>query len=567
MAIMTATCGQCSSSFGVTEADQLFYQKISAFGEKVPLPKLCPSCRLQRRLGYRNERALFPGQCASCQKAILSLYQTRDQLTVYCQECWWKDDWDACDYGQAIDWSRSLLEQYYEVRRRVPRLALVNLNSENSDYTNMSADNKNCYLLFAAENNENCSYGKLVQGCRECYDCNFAYDSELCYECVGIRNCYQSIFLQDCQNSRECGFSVGLRGCSNVWLSSNLQNKEYYIANQPVPPAEYKQRVAELTKDYSALQKAHQQWQQLNQGRLVKYANNLKSEDCTGDYLTDCKRVFDSFDVTSGQDCRYITDAVTPKDSYDTSYFYYQSELIYDCLSLLQSYNVQYSTFIYYCQDVQYGDQMHNSSSIFLSSGVRGKKYLILNKQYSAEEYAALLPKLIAKMTTEQEYGQLPPLRYSLFAYNDTVAQEYFPLTVEEAHQAGWRWNAEAEAPYAGNDGLMATQLPQTITAVSDEITQQVLLCSESGRAFRITAAELVFYRQLGLPLPRLHPEIRHRRRMNLRNPRKLWRRQCQCQVNAHGHAGPCLEEFNTTYKVERPEIVYCASCFQKELY
>ena len=136
------------------------------------------------------------------------MYKAEDGFTVYCIDCWWNDDWDATDYGRDIDWNHSLIKQWDELRRAVPRLAVSVMNSENCEYTNMIGDNKNCYLLFAAENNENCSYGKLVQDCKDCFDCNFTYSSELCYQCINVCNCYRSMYLDDCTDSRECGFSI-----------------------------------------------------------------------------------------------------------------------------------------------------------------------------------------------------------------------------------------------------------------------------------------------------------------------------------------------------------------------
>lgn len=519
MAMINKTCASCSGQFAITPQDEQFYRKVQA-----PEPKTCPRCRMQRRFAYRNERSLFSGSCGKCHKAIISIYNPNLEVTVYCQTCWWGDDWDPCDYGQEIDWSRSLLDQYLEVRKRVPRLALVAMNSDNSDYTNMCADNKDCYLLFAAENCENCSYGKLVQKCKDSFDNCFLYDSELCYECINCRNCFQSSYLKDSQDSREVHYSIGLKGCSSVFLCNDLHNKEYYIRNQPVSVADYHQQVAELLKDRK---QCYQEWLQLAKGRVVKYANNLNSPDCTGDSLTNCKRVYDSYDITDGQDIRYCTDALTPKDSYDCSFFYYNPELCYDCLSMLETYNVHYSTFIFYSRDVEYGDQVHNAHDVLLSSCLRKKNFVILNKQYSEADYHELRKKLIAKMTADGEYGELPSLNYSLFAYNDTVAQEYFPLTLEEARAKKLRWNQEADA---------ATAKP-----------------------FKCTKAELVFYKQMGLPEPIEHPELRHRHRMALRNPRKLWERQCM-------NAG-CQNRFQTTYKPDRTEQVYCEGCYQETFY
>ncbi len=523
-------CRRCNNTFTITEYDQKFYSKVSA-----PHPTLCPVCRMQNRMAYRNERALFSTACGLCKKQILSIYNPKHDFVVYCNDCWWRDNWDPADYGKEIDWNRSLIDQWNELRRTVPRLALVNLNSENSEYTNMSADNKDCYLLFAAENNENCSYGKLVQNCKDCFDCSYTYDSELCYGSINIRNCYSSVYLEDCENVRDCGFSTGLRGCNNVFLSSNLHNKEYYISNQPVPKEEYHQRMAELMKDAASIKECIKQWRDLAKGRVVRYASNIKSPDCTGDVLTNCKRVYESYDVTGGQDSSYVTDALDPRDTYDASFVYYQPELVYDSLSMLQCYNVQYSVFAYYTSDSQYCDQVHNSKNLMLSSCVRGKENMILNKQYSPEEYKELREKVIEKMKADGEYGELPDMKHSLFAYNDTVAHEYFPLTKVEATALGVEWNDEADEKLA--------------------------------KSFNLTKPEKVFYEALGLPEPIEHPEKRHQTRMSYRNPRQLWNRQCMCKQTDHDHSAQCLNEFDTTYAESAPENVYCEECYKKSMY
>jgi hypothetical protein len=50
-----------------------------------------------------------------------------------------------------------------------------------------------------------------------------------------------------------------------------------------------------------------------------------------------------------------------------------------------------------------------------------------------------------------------------------------------------------------------------------DSIVTKVIRCKESGRPFTIQKLELAFYRKLGLPIPQLHPDIRHEARMKQR--------------------------------------------------
>jgi len=48
----------------------------------------------------------------------------------------------------------------------------------------------------------------------------------------------------------------------------------------------------------------------------------------------------------------------------------------------------------------------------------------------------------------------------------------------------------------------------------------------------------------------------------------KLWHRQCMCDKTSHQHGeARCQVEFETSYAPERPEIIYCEKCYQKEVY
>lgn len=68
--------------------------------------------------------------------------------------------------------------------------------------------------------------------------------------------------------------------------------------------------------------------------------------------------------------------------------------------------------------------------------GLKDKKeYCILNKQYSKQEYEELFPKIIKHMQSTGEWGEFLDPTLSLHGYNETLAQEYFPLSEQEAQQ------------------------------------------------------------------------------------------------------------------------------------
>ena len=46
-------------------------------------------------------------------------------------------------------------------------------------------------------------------------------------------------------------------------------------------------------------------------------------------------------------------------------------------------------------------------------------------------------------MRSTGEWGEFFPHELSPFGYNETVAQEYFPMTEGEVKSRGWNWHTE----------------------------------------------------------------------------------------------------------------------------
>ncbi len=169
------------------------------------------------------------------------------------------------------------------------------------------------------------------------------------------------------------------------------------------------------------------------------------------------------------------------------------------------------------------------------------------------------------------------------FAYNETAAQENFPLTKDAAIKQGYRWK-EPEVKEHGVT-LSADKIPMTIAEATDAITQEIIGCEHQGqcndgctRAFKIIPAELQLYRQLGIPIPALCPNCRHALRRARKSPPLLYKRECNCEGSMsetgnykntapHFHnAERCPNSFETSYSPDRPEIVYCEQCYQAEV-
>ena len=137
----------------------------------------------------------------------------------------------------------------------------------------------------------------------------------------------------------------------------------------------------------------------------------------------------------------------------------------------------------------------------------------------------------------------------------------------KEAKERGFNWQEQTSGTY-GKETIKEENMPETIEKVTEDILQEILVCKDCKKNFRITQSELDFYKRMNLPLPHKDFECRHQDRMKKRNPRKLWYRSCMCEKTNHPHHLDigCPSEFETSYSPDRPEIVYCEQCYQQEV-
>jgi hypothetical protein len=556
-------CRQCSASFEIASEDLAFYEKVSpVFGGKkelIPSPTLCPDCRQQRRLAFRNAHVLYKRKCDLTGQMIVSTASPDKPYKVFNHDGWWSDKWDPLSYGRSFDFSRSFFEQAHGLQRDVPRLALGNWNSENSEYVAIGADNKNCYLASPCFRSEDCYFGDSIYSSRDCIDCLLCESLEIGYECINCKGCYALFFSQNCINCRNSWFLKECNGCNDCIGCFGLRNQRFHVFNKPVKEEEFRAILKRLMEPLTT-EKIEEMRSSLRQTELALPHVSLRqtlSEHCTGNEFIECRNCAESYDLKRCEDVKFCYRVFDAKDSYDLSkcgvegleHCYELMNAGYGNNHVLFSHVAQSSSNCFYCE------HCFTCKDCFGCIGLRHQQYCILNKQYAKEEYEELVPNIIAHMRQVGEWGEFFPVAMSPFAYNETVAQEYFPLTEEEVKKRGWQWHADDDPrkSYMGPP----TDIPQNITDVPNDFPQRILACQVSGKFYKIIPQELEFYRDHGLPIPRKCPDQRHKERMALRNPRKLWSRKCK----------KCGKGIETSYPPERPEIVYCEECYLKEVY
>jgi len=536
-------CKNCGKQFEIRTEDEVYYKKFD-----VPGPEDCPDCRLQNKLCFRNERTFYKRKSSLSGQSMVSIYSEDADFPVYSPEEWWSDKHDGYKYGVDFDFSRGFFEQFAELQKKVPRIALFNVNPTNSEYCQQAYDNKNCYLCMVLEECEDSMYLSHSNRVRTSFDGNYLQHSELCHDCIDSTKLYNCIGCQSCQNSNDLMFCYDCIGCHDCIGCFGLRNKQYWIMNKQLTQAEYEEKKAVLEfNKYSKFANARDYFLQWTKDLPHRASRNFNVENCTGDYLINgknCHQCFDSYEI---QDSAYCTWIFNSHDCYDVYGLGY-SEWVYEGLGVERLNNCAFNTFVSNSHDSCYNDLCFHSRDLFGCVGMKNANFCIFNKKYSEEEYRTLRAKIVEHMKKTGEWGKFFSNKNSQFAYNETAAKDHFPLTEEEATSKGFRWKQKEKKEY-----LPATcEIPDDTKTIDEKFCQEMLACSACGKNYKIMPNELKFYKRMNISVPRKCPDCRHAERLALRNPGFLWERKC----------AKCGANIKTSYSPDRLEVIHCETCY-----
>ena len=465
-------------------------------------------------------------------------------IPVYCYEHWISDAWDALSYGKDYDPSRPFFDQWKELFYSVPWTPQWNYQKINSDYS-ISAYIKNCYLCFdSGSNTEDSAYCVSIQFGKQCYNVINSKHCELCYFCINTDKSYKTFFSRNCEECVDSWFLQDCIGCTSCFGCTGLRNKSYCIFNEQYTKEEYKKKLEELLRDFEGAKKqAMDTWIKYP----VKYMHGFQNKNATGDYIYNSADLRTCFFANGAQNCAYSQSIIytSVKDSLDITSVGSAVELAYEslCAGEQMSNVVAVNDCGSSLENAQYCSSCTKSGDLFGCVGLRNKKYCILNKQYAPDVYKKLRAQIIEDMKRRGEYGEFFPVEMSPFGYNETQAQDYFPLTKEEAIKQGFKWRDAKRKEVPKAEGVIMCKHDQSCDH----------LCTGG---FKMIPSEIEFCKQNKIPFPTLCFNCRYKELVSWRNPPSLNDRKC----------AKCSKELMTSYRSDQKEIVYCEQCYQKEV-
>jgi hypothetical protein len=496
------------------------------------------------------------GQSDLSGKKLITILPDNARYPIYTSKEWWSDVWGATEYAQEYDPSRSFFEQWKELQEKVPRPHQQGAQNTDCDWCDDAWSSKNCYLSRSLKNAENIMYGYRAIDSKDSLDVSHVFNLDQCYDCTYCFKSSQLFFSKNCRDCIDSSFLFDCRNLSNCFMCWNLRNKSYCIENVQYTKEEYQEKMKEINLgSHDELQKFKRQYSDIIKNSTVHREHfNIKAENSTGSYMTECNDCVDCFSWEKSENCTNCLRGLIAKDVIDlTGCWEIEASGNNSCCT--GSYDLKYSIWCDNARYSEYCDQCLDVEYCFGCVGMRKKKYCILNKQYTEEEYKKLRASIIADMEANGEYGMFAPYNMGLCPYNLTTAAIYFSeVGKKDIEKQGGYWNEVTDQTV---DGLTTDSLPDNIADVDNEVSRQALTCPVTGWRYNIADAELSFLKQHNIALPRVHFDVRTKDRMDMFSQTKSEPYTCTfCEKDIMAYYAKDWE-----YK-----RIACIDCYQKEI-
>ena len=553
-------CKQCGKDFDVVAEDIEFYHKL-----QVPPPTLCPACRLQRRLGYRI--SFFPifykKSCSAPDhdEKVVTYYSEKNPVKVYDDKYYLSDAWDGLEFGMDVEADESFFQKFHNLAIAAPRQTLSkDPKSVDCEYVVSGVSSKDCYFVAIPYSSERVYYAYLPSFTKDCIDVSGTINCEQSYECIDAENCYNCKFVYESSDCMDSAFLYDCRNCSNCFGCTNLRNKKYCFFNEQLTREQYEEKMKEINLgSRSTLSKYKGKFQELLQNAIRKHVSNVQTENCVGDNIHKSKNCYSVFLVVEeAENLRYVSSVGNMTETMDV-FGGTNASLGYECSGIVGTNDVRFSTMLRTALDIEYSAECTNCEHCFGCFGLKDKKFCIFNKQYTEEEYWEKIDELKTAMLERGEYGEFFPLKDSWYPYKDSNAQVEFPLTKEEIVANRWHWEDEQDSDLdlSKISVLQASEVPDDIADVSDDILKTPIVCERTGKPFKIMPFELDFYRKSNIPIPTVHPLQRIKDRFEYRKPFRLWKDNCR----------KCGVGVDTVFDPAKKLRIYCEACYNAELH
>jgi hypothetical protein len=498
---MKRKCEHCQKEFIISEIEQSLSEKIG-----LELSNVCSRCLLKQHLSFWLFGKFRKGKSALSGENLITVLPENIRYPIFSLGEWYSDAWDALSYGVDYNKNELFFKQLQSLQEKIPHPHQNGANNTNCDYCDDVWNSKNCYLARSMEECEDLLYSYRNIKVKNSINMAICFSSERCFSCLNCMNSYKLFYSRNSKDCIDSYFLFDCRNCQNCFMCSNLRGKNYCIENVQYTKEEYNEKIKNFKLDsYKEIESLKKKFDDMLKNEAIHRLNfNLKAYNSTGNNLLNVNNCYDCNTISDTENSVNCIRGTKINNSLNCGGCWY-GELNGNSSGCSNSYSLKYSSWSQ-SRFSEYLDLCIECENCFGCVGLRKKKYCILNKQYTKEEYEKLKVQIISNMKKDGEYGKFLPYSMSAGPFNFSTSYLYFPNTTkDEILKLGGYWQDIDESHI---EGMSTSELSDSINDVDESICTQALICPETGWRFNVSPNELIFYKQNNIPLPRKHFDV-----------------------------------------------------------
>ena len=421
-------CNWCWEEFPI-------YETVKELEEKFDHPKnnLCLSCMMRKLMAFRNQRKFHKSKDVNW-KLLISMIAPEMNIKIISSqkeaeiENIVKEDLDY----ENIKSEEDLKKQFYDLFQNICWPNLYNAYNENADFANFAAYVKNVYLSSVVYNNsENVYYSDTVFNGKYIADSWWVYGSQIIYGCLNVKNSYKIFYSVNIKECSDVYFSNSLVNCSSCILCNNLNWKKYCYKNKQYTKEEYQKLEKEFfdkMKTYTGYKQILEEFNSLLENGIFVSLDLQNVEKTVWNIWVNSKNSIFSFEFYETDSC-YNCWGEESKNC--LNYIWWFCENVTNSCRIWWSNNVVASLNVLNSSDVFHSINIFSWKNVYFSIWIKNKENIILNRQLSKDEYNKIHRHIKNILKNTQKWWEFFPVILSPFPYNDTVANDYYPIKTQ----------------------------------------------------------------------------------------------------------------------------------------
>ncbi|MFH1405329.1 MAG: hypothetical protein ABIH21_04515 [Patescibacteria group bacterium] len=498
------TCELSGEKWETTERELEAYRK-----HMVPPPPHSPLMR------HRFMTAMFPGgqwwysKHPETGKSLISPVHPATGIKVLPDVEWHAKDFTS--FAKEVDLHKSFLDQVLDLRLAIPSAQNRNFEpAENSIAVVSLGDVNSYFVVLSKSKNTFFSVSALdTESSAEVYNSNAITNGYFISHCERMHTCQYARESKDCMN---CDFVFDCRNCENCFGATNKRNKNFLWFNEQLSEEEWKQKRAEVDLGIRSQAQAHLKHFDELMSQCVWPENfNMHCENCVGEYLTKATNCEYVYYADGGANNEYHnTWAIGQCEGNTFCDSLPNAQNCYYCSDASSSSNCRFCYLVSRSQDLEYCTECFDCENCFGCVGLKHKKFHILNKEYSEQDYWAKVDEIKCAMMATKEYGQFLPQKSSPAWFMEGGAVRYYNSTRELGEKMGAHM-FDPESADAVGDELMGAKVVINTKDLPDSVDElepfvgKVLYDEKYDRRFAYLKPEFELYKKLRIAPPTVH--------------------------------------------------------------